>query len=234
MYQTKINYLLSMCLLILLFGACKKLKKGDTVLNVKVYNAVTNEPFSNTSIRIDRNKNDVFLGQHYDYLDEHVWRGKTDYKGEISYKFRAKSNRGKFFYTFNLWDLPMYDNYASESYAFFDEPYDRNIKEGQINNREIKLVKMIKYVWHIKNIDCKNADDRIEIRYKGYYHDWWKFEYLPDDGNGCIDLVFPVINQKQDLLYIEKTITKNGLTQVAVDTVKLLGINNADTIKVFY
>lgn len=236
MKNQKNNLLLALLSLTLFFYSCEKYQKGNTVLKVEVVNGVTNEPYEDVKIKVDEETyyEDPSGGPGgYVGFNEHVGHSVTNADGRSIYSFNAKAS-DEFSYVFNLWGVSFYDNFASETFGYFEGSPDSNIEKGVVNNKVVKIVKIIKCNWHIKNTNCIGADDKIEIRYKGLYHDWWVFHYLPDDGLGCIDFHFPFTQKKQDELIIEKTVFKNGTTTVSLDTVMLLGDNGVDTVEIFY
>lgn len=233
---------LILCLAIFSFG-CNKHKDWTTV-NFHLYNPVTNEPYSDIEFQIVLNEKVNKFGFKHDQQVEVVWTGKTDAQGKVSHSFRAKKN-DKYFYIVSFPKFKEnpypHDKYVAVNDNYLDYSLDYGgqlaVLKNEVNNKIFRYVEKVSLVYHVKNINCLNANDHIRFRYKSIYKTYWSsWNPIYDFPNsyGCIDYASLKRPSTQDIYEIEMEVTRNNSMTIIRDTAYILGQKEVDTVKIYY
>ncbi|MEZ4890714.1 MAG: hypothetical protein R2779_09250 [Crocinitomicaceae bacterium] len=143
--------------------SCKKLNKEETIVNFHLYNPVTNEGYSNITVRIIEQK-DVTppLKLQSKYESKIIWEGKTDANGKASYSFKTlKSDK----YTY--WHSVDEDAIQVGGGKILTRAEYGPLQNEKINTIEYTYTVPASYLLHIKNVFCLNQNDIF--RYRVYW-----------------------------------------------------------------
>ncbi len=174
MGKQKINYVLILFCMGVLWNSCTKISKELTVVEFVILNPANGKPFANVPVRIDERRS-----TNKGVMAETIFEGQTDANGKCKFEFHAKKGSGH-------WYVP----YIDESYfglqgEGFDFSYlarpainwDPIIKD-QYNEARYEITFYAHYYLKIKNLHCEGSTDTL------VYHAW-----TPDfpGGGGAYD-----------------------------------------------
>ncbi|MCO5258626.1 MAG: hypothetical protein M9916_00585 [Crocinitomicaceae bacterium] len=234
--QKHIKLLFASLFIASMLFSCKKQNKEDTIVNFHLYNPVTNEGFSNVTVKIIEQK-DVTppLKLENKYEKKVIWEGVTDVNGKASYSFKTfKSDK----YTY--WQSV--DESFMNGKKIITQPDYGSISKNSINKKTYKIVDYINYVFVIKNINCLNGSDQCRFRQKSIpcqEESWSAWSPFPVSGissyyEGCFEYISEVVYSHQNIYEVEYEITRNNITFYLKDTLYIIGNNSVDTLKYFY
>jgi len=219
--------------------SCKKQNKEDTIVNFHLYNPVTNEGFSNVTVKIIEQK-DVTppLKLENKYEKKVIWEGVTDVNGKASYSFKTfKSDKYTYWQSVDV-------SFMNDK-KIITQPDYGPISKNTSNTIMFKVVHdNINYIWWIKNTNCFDNNDKFRWRkrsimniFDSVWRPWSPLIGSPSypDGyyEGCFEYTL-LHTYSQDIWDIEMEVTKNGITTIVRDTFYLTGQNGTDTLKLFY
>lgn len=238
MKTQKLIKLLYASTLILLLFSCKKYYKEDTVVNFHLFNPVTNEGFSNVTVKIIEQKD---ITKPFQLTNEYetivIWEGKTDSNGKASYSFKGRKN-GKYTYWTSV------DESFMVGKEIITQPEYKPLTMLSTNDLTYKVVvDNINVVIWWKNTNCFDTNDKCRFRERDIlksevWSDWKPSitSFFPNGYiEGCYEYHSSSVGQlPQNITEVEYEVTRNGITTTFKDTLYLIGNSSIDTLKYFY
>lgn len=236
----KAQRLIKLLFVSLLLVACKKEYKEDTTVHFHLYNPVTNEAYSNVTVKIIEQK-DVSskLQLSSEYETQVIWEGKTDANGKASYSFKGyKSDK----YTY--WHSVDESFMAGKKIIARPDYGSLKMLSNTTLSYKVVLDNINVVIWR-KNANCFDENDKCRMRTRSLIKPWeyqWS-EWGPQNSpiypnnyyEGCSEYLSSAVGQlPQNITEVEYEVTRNGITTSFRDTLYITGQNGTDTLKYFY
>ena len=210
--------------------SCKKLNKEETIVNFHLYNPVTNEGYSNITVRIIEQK-DVTppLKLQSKYESKVIWEGKTDANGKASHTFKGyKSDK----YTY--WQSVDEDAIQVGGNKILTRAEYGPLQNEKINTIEYTYTVPALFMLQFKNVNCWDTNDRFKIRYRWMYNsNQFGWSNWTQNHFGCYELTYKYNGSYEDYLIYQYEVERNGVLNTYIDTF-YINPNYVDTLKIYY
>ncbi|MCO5258628.1 MAG: hypothetical protein M9916_00595 [Crocinitomicaceae bacterium] len=211
--------------------SCKKQNKEETTVYFHLYNPVTNEGYSNVTVRIIEQK-DVTppLKLQSKYESKIIWEGKTDANGKASCSFKTfKSDK----YTY--WHSVDEDAIQVGGNKILTRAEYGPLQNEKINKIEYTYTVPALFMLQFKNVNCWDTNDRFKIRYRWMYNsNQFGWSNWSQDQFGCYDSgVSGKWNSYNDFFICQYEVERNGVLNTYIDTF-YINPDYVDTLKIYY
>lgn len=169
-----------------------------------------------------------------------IYEGETDSQGRAKYIFKAALSN-KYWYKPEINEGSLGINGIDYSVIKQPSPSDENVKKDEENEVRYEIVPYAEFVYHIKNVDYQNSNDKMRYRSNRLYT-------RPNDGfsnwspsptltsgyyEGCYENTSNAVTNQSDSILYEIEVTRNGNIETLYKTF-FVGSGQLDTIKLYY
>lgn len=222
-----------------LLVSCVKKRDKDTELEYTLMNPVTGQGYKGLRIEIheietkDVGKQLIFEGETEYVRDDIIACAITDENGYAKVRFRKKYYQGSrkkgigYVEQFNTDDI--YDAQVQN----YNTIYSQQITVVEDFHRKMVLLPYGGIVRHFKNVNCFDANDKLEFKVKKVHTSDNQFSPWGGGYLGCFDEIYSAGTGPSDSIIFQFRLTRNNEETIFYDTF----VNNAhvtDTFKIFY
>ncbi len=159
MGKQKINYVLILFCMGVLWNSCTKISKELTVVEFVILNPANGKPFANVPVRIDERRS-----TNKGVMAETIFEGQTDANGKCKFEFHAKKGSGHWYVPYI--DESYFGDYANWEYLVRPAINWNPITKDQYNEARYEIV-FYAYLREVfKNTHCEGGGDTIYVHYE--------------------------------------------------------------------